>query len=104
VATDLTVANTIFEQLGGVQFSAMTGVKKRNCVGSNDSLSCPLPHRHFFYVQLLPSDTYRVEYGKMTPNHERKVLVETTDVYCDELRGLFERVTGLRTSLSAVFA
>ena len=29
--TDLIVANTIFEQLGGGQFSAMTGVKKKNC-------------------------------------------------------------------------
>ena len=41
MATDLTVANTILQQLGGNKFRVMTGAK--NFVGSNDALTFRLP-------------------------------------------------------------
>ena len=97
-ATDLTVARTILEQLGGQRFVAMTGARK--FIGAANSLSFRLPRAsqgiNVVRVILTPADTYDVEFlrvraGEVTP-------VETCDgVYCDQLQDIFQGATGLAT-------
>lgn len=97
--TDMTVANTILDQLGGARFRAMTGA--HTFVGDARSLSMQLPGGTRVRVTLLPSDLYRVERFKLrgvdVVNHE---VVE--DVYADKLRATFEDLTKLRTSLGTL--
>ncbi len=53
-------------------------------------------------VTLEPSDTYKVEFLKVTGTYyERKcsTVYETEDIYCDMLKGLVEQKTGLYLSL-----
>lgn len=94
MATDLTVANTILEQLGG------TGILKLMCgcsgfVGDTDSVSFKVGKNAkgviACRIQLLPSDTYKVTFYGRT----YAVKSEHTDVYVDVLRELFERETGM---------
>lgn len=104
--TNMTVAKTILEQLGGNRFIAMTGA--RNFVGSNNSLSFRLPGAGGFCkdsinvvkITLTAMDDYivealRVRGSKVTPVAYRE------GIYCDTLRPTFEALTGLRTSLTA---
>jgi len=102
--TDMTVANTILQQLGGRQFIAMTG--SYNFLGTANSLSFKLRRNKAnasgMRITLLPSDTYRVEFYRIR-NMEAITLEEHVydDVYCDMLQDIFESVTGLYTSLFA---
>ena len=108
MATDMTVATEILRQLGGRQFQVMTGAK--NFVGDEDRLGFALPGRPGFVrnginhvtVILEPSDTYRVMFRRIRGRNLTTVS-EHSDIYNDQLRGLFEDVTGLRTSLTAVY-
>jgi hypothetical protein len=98
--TDLTVANTILQQLGGPRFTAMTGAK--NYVGGERSLSFRLPKANRgingVYITSEPSDTYKIEFIRVQKT-ERKVVETCEDVYCDSLQEVFTRVTGLYTRL-----
>jgi hypothetical protein len=103
--TNLTVANTILEQLGGRRFIAMTG--SWSFTGDTNSLSFrlgknPKGHR-FCKVVLDESDTYTVDFfnidirkpvGEMITK-----LSRVCGVYADGLRQTFEIQTGLLTSL-----
>lgn len=96
------VANTILEQLGGGRFIAMTGAK--NFVGSSDALMFSMPKAkdgiNKIRVTLTPADTYTVEgykIGRSALGFELKAQAE--GVYCDNLRSVFESMTGFRTSL-----
>lgn len=105
MTTDLTVGNTILEQLGGRRFIAMTGAN--SFTGRNDGLSFRLPSNskdgaNVVQITLTPLDTYTFETFslrrvkgalKLTP----KSKVE--DVYCDTLQAVFTSVTGLYTRL-----
>lgn len=100
-ATDMTVARTILEQLGGRHFIAMTGSK--NFLGGKDTLTFKLGSGALsgithVRITLTPLDTYTMEFLRC---HKFSVaLVETmTDVYCDTLQEVFSRVTGLYTEL-----
>ena len=101
-ATDLTVAQTILGQLGGNRFARMTGA--RNFVGSSVGLSFKLPRGsahcgiNCVSVVLKPNDTYTVQFLK-TNGPNVRVVQEREMVYCDQLEGLFTRVTGLFTRL-----
>ena len=102
--TNMEIANTILAQLGGRQFTSMTGAK--NLVATQSGLHFKLPLGlaakgiTSVLVVLDPSDTYTV-----TVHNVRGTAVASYDnTYCDQLRGLFEEVTGLRTSLTAVYA
>ena len=105
--SDLTVAKTILNQLGGNRFIVMTGA--RNLVGSDDSLSFRLPGGGGFCkngincvkITLNGSDLYDVKYMR-TRGAKVKVIEEVNDLYFDNLTDSFERVTGLRTSLGCV--
>lgn len=100
----MNVAKTILEQLGGGRFALMTGAK--NFVGTPDSLIFRLPGAGGFtkaginkvVVTLMPSDTYKVDFYRMRKGVS-KLIDSADDVYCDMLREVFERATGLRTNL-----
>jgi hypothetical protein len=98
--TDLTVANTILQQLGGNRFRVMTGAK--NFIGGKTSLSFRLPKANRgingVYINLEPSDTYKVEFVRVQKS-QRKVVETCEDVYCDSLQDVFTSVTGLHTRL-----
>lgn len=110
--SDLTVAHTILEQLGGRQFLALTGCK--NLVGGDRSLSMRLSKNkskaNRMTVTLEPDDTYTVEFVHETMPRLDKATFEYVDgkrevkllregVYCDMLQDLFEEATGLYVTL-----
>lgn len=104
--TDMTVANTILEQLGKNRFIAMTGAK--NFVGSDDALSFKLPSNfakggiNAVRIRLDTSrDTYEVTFSKIRGTKVTQVST-FNDVYADSLRSLFTSETGLDTSLGSV--
>ena len=100
--TNLTVANTILEQLGGRRFIAMTGAK--HLAGAANSLSFQLPSRfatdgiNAVRVTLDPSDTYTVKFFKCWGT-KIKELGEVSDVYAADLRRVFTERTGLDCTL-----
>jgi len=104
--TDLTVANTILEQLGGRRFLAMTGAK--NLSGTDDSLVFALPRnpRHVTHVRvrLDPSDTYTVTFWKLGLGHKNsmEIIGEESNVYDDNLQTVFTAGTGLYTTLGTM--
>ena len=98
--TNLQVANTILQQLGGRRFLAMTGA--HNLVATNDSLSMKLRRNkskaNYLKIELDVTDTYTMKFiqfraGKTT------VLKEHDGVYFDMLQGLFTDFTGMYTKL-----
>lgn len=107
--TNNTVAKTILEQLGGNQFRSMTGA--RDFVSSDKSLwmklgsgaKCDGKTVTHFRVDLEANDTYTLRFSFLrgTTTKELKVV---TDVYAEDLRCFFEQNTGMRTSLTQVFA
>ena len=94
--TDMTVANTILQQLGGRQFLAMTGAKK--LVGSETSLRFRLPRlsgalANFVVVTLTPEDLYKVDFYKGSVKNPK--LVKSVDgVFCGDLITTGEEHTG----------
>lgn len=96
--SDMTVANTILQQLGGGRFVMMTGAK--NFIGNESSLTFKVGRNEkgvtHFRITLMPSDTYKLEALKV-----RKLTVKTAeeadDIYCDMLQEVFTRMTGLYT-------
>jgi hypothetical protein len=100
------VAAEILSQLGGSKFIAMTGANSL-CSGK-DTLTFRIPNAKngikSVVITLDPSDTYTVKFYK--PGYFRKGewvaekwVAEHSDVYCDQLREIFETETGLLTSL-----
>ena len=98
--SDLTVAKTILEQLGGNKFRVMVGAK--NLVGSENSLSFKFMHNSskstICRVTLTPMDVYEVEFSHIR-NYDKIVDKTFDNVYNDSLVEIFEDYTGLHTSL-----
>jgi hypothetical protein len=100
--SNLQVANTILEQLGGRRLMAMTGAK--NFIGSEDALSFRLPSNfakdgiNAVRVQLMADDTYTVCFSKVRGTAVKVVSIDHM-VYCDMLQDLFMSKTGLATRL-----
>lgn len=98
--TDMTIAKTILEQLGGNKFVAMTGARKLTArenalsfqIGRNASKA------NYIKITLTPSDTYTISFNQLHKS-EIKELKKVEGVYCDQLQGLFTETTGLYTSL-----
>lgn len=105
--TDMTVAKTILEQLGGRKFTVMTGAK--NYIGDANSLTFRLPGAGGFCkdginvvkVTLDPSDTYTVVFSRLR-GAKLTVVSQSSDVYADVLQDVFTRATGLATSLGTM--
>lgn len=92
------VAGTIINQLGGRQFVAMTGAK-----GYHDKDSVVIKFKgsriaNYVTITLNVMDTYDVKFSKIQGVNIKTVKV-LEGIYNDQLRPLFEEVTGLRTSL-----
>lgn len=112
----MTVAETIYQQLGGGRFTAMTGAKNfvalenglRFRIGRNASKA------NMVEIKLNGLDLYDIEFIKHTPYSFKisrdgqsfketpesfKTVAQFEDYYGDMLQGCFERVTGMYTSL-----
>ena len=100
----MSVAGIILSQLGGNKFCAMTGAK--NFVSGENSLSFALPKMSgvkvnrvrviLVRVVLAIDDTYTVSFFNIRAVNAEPVSTHA-GVYCEDLRGVFERETGLRT-------
>jgi hypothetical protein len=105
--SDMTVAKTILEQLGGRKFIVMTGAK--NFVGTDNSLTFRLPGARGFckdninsvQVTLDPNDTYTVTFARVRGG-DVKVISMFRDIYCEQLRETFTEQTGLLTSMGTM--
>jgi hypothetical protein len=103
---DVTVANTILDQLGGANvLSAMLGA--RNFVAYRKGLMFSLPpgfaRNSIRKVEIVldPSDTYTIQFYKPTKGipTDYEVVKRVDMIYADQLVEIFERETGLRVKL-----
>lgn len=101
------VAETMYRQLGGGKFKAMTGAY--NFVfGDEDGnvfLQCRFKgSRKANYMKVVynyGADTYRMIFKKLgrAPKYKVTEVADHNGVYCDMLQPIFEEVTGLYTHL-----
>ena len=107
--TNLTIANTILEQLGGNKFVAMTGAYNfiplesglRMNLRKNSSVANRLE------ITLEPWDTYTMKFyrysvHRLTMEESVKITAEYEDVYFDQLQEFFTQATGMYTSLGTL--
>jgi MoaA/NifB/PqqE/SkfB family radical SAM enzyme len=100
--TNLTVANTILEQLGGNRFRTMTGASA--LVGSNIGLTFKLPSRfanngiNYVRITLDATDTYTVEFVRLRGT-KITIVDSVSNVYADNLQAVFTSATGLAVRL-----
>jgi len=99
------IAQTILAQLGGHKFTVMTGAKSLSS-HPEGALSFRIPGGggfaksgiNYVKVTLTPRDTYTVEFSRIRARQVTRVA-QAEDIYADQLRDVFTRETGLRTSL-----
>lgn len=99
------IARTILAQLGGNVFCSMVGVHKDSSglVAIDHGLRIMFSARakygiNMMTVILTPMDLYTVTFF-MARKDYAKTIEEYEDIYAEDLQRLFERVTGLATSL-----
>lgn len=99
----LIVAQTILEQLGGNKFVVMTGAK--NLSGDEDGLNFKIG-RNKSSANIVRinykkgKDLYQVRFLKWNQKSCEMTEVKVfEDVYCEQLKEIFESITGLATSL-----
>lgn len=103
--TDMTVANTILEQLGGRRFQVMTGAK--HFTGSETGLSFKLPRSkdgaNVVRITLTAMDLYDIETVSVRKSRTKGLTfttkTERDGIYCDQLQEVFTSITGLATRL-----
>jgi hypothetical protein len=97
------IAKNILEQLGGNKFVVMTGAKNFVVIPNGLSFRIPRAGKGIQYVKikLNAMDTYDVEFGKLV-KYEYKLISKYNGIYFDGLRELFEKETGLYTSLGTL--
>ena len=99
--TDMTVAKTILEQLGGNKFRMMTGAK--NFGARDNSLSMRIgrnsSNSNYLKITLNSMDTYDMKFCKLTRKFEEKSVTEYENIYNDMLTDQFTAHTGMYTSL-----
>jgi hypothetical protein len=97
----MTVAQMILSQLGGNRFILMTGSK--DFVGSENSLTFSFPKKNKLNrmkIVLNEWDTYDIEFGLYSPSKfEYEVRVIQKDLYAEALAPMFEKYTGMYTSI-----
>ena len=104
------VIKTIIDQIGGNQTFAMVGAKNISYSNKDNRLTfkfgraprCPANTVVITYNQ--GTDLYDVAFWVITPKKNYQYQELFHGIYADRLRGHFEDVTGLRTSLTKVFA
>ena len=103
---DLDVAQTILAQLGGNRFIAMTGAK--GFIGGSQFLGFQIPKNmsgaNRVTITYAPSrDTYNMSFIKTARSGlDTKEVAKFQEVYADQLRGIFTKVTGMETSLGTM--
>ena len=95
------IAKTIAQQIGGNMFKMMTGAEfmilnERNMDGLMIKFKGSRK-ANTLKILLNWTDTYDLEFGRV--GKEYKVVEKMEGIYFDELQDVFERVTGLYTSL-----
>lgn len=108
----MTVANIIYNQLGGNKFVVMTGSK--NFLDDGNTLRMALARNaskaNRLWITLEADDTYTMRFFRYTaPRYSTKTYTFSDEkitevrtikgVYCDMLQELFTEVTGLYTRL-----
>lgn len=98
--TDLTIANTIRQQIGS---KALCMLGAKNLVGGENFLQFAIRGSrkvNHLVVTLNASDTYTVKALKITQHGLKiKEVSKEKGIYCDMLHASIERQTGLYTSL-----
>ena len=99
--SNMTVAKTILEQLGGNKFAMMTGAK--NFGARDDSLSMRIgrnsSNSNYLKITLNSMDLYDMKFCKLTRKFEEKSVSEYNNIYNDMLQDQFTAHTGMYTSL-----
>lgn len=100
ITTNLNIAKTILEQLGGGRFIMMTGSKSflATTHGLRMRLARNKSKANGCEIVLNASDLYDVSFYSVR-QCEIKAVCKHTDVYCDQLQAIFTDVTGLYTKL-----
>lgn len=103
--SNIQIAETIYEQLsrGRRVLALMTGAKDFVAIDNGTVFSLPARSAkngiNRVRITLLPSDTYKVEFLKYRPRQLDVVPVTVhEDIYCDQLKDIFEKETGLYLS------
>ena len=101
MSTNMTVAKTILSQLGGNKFAAMTGAK--NFVDCGDALAMRIGRNktssNYLKITLNMMDLYDVRFSRVSPMGGERSVTEYNNVYNDSLVDVFEKHTGMYTSL-----
>ena len=94
------IAKTILQQLGGNKFIAMTGAKHLGHTNKGLQMKIGRNSKGITHViiTLKSTDTYDVEFIKIRGT-KRTVAKKLSRIYADQLRDVFTKYTGLRTSL-----
>lgn len=106
------IANTIIAQLGGSKFTAMTGSKNFAAIknGVTMNLARNISGANRLEITLNAGDTYDMRFyrytrGRMnlktftTSPDKIKEIKSYSDIYADQLQGIFTDVTGMDTHL-----
>jgi len=98
--SNLDVAKTILQQLGGRRFMAMTG--STNFLAGPDSPSFKVGRNDsrvtHMRIVLTPADTYEMEAIRIRGT-KRTTLHKSDNIYFDQLQPMFTKWTGMYTSL-----
>lgn len=116
----MSIAQIIYQQLGGNKFSVMTGSKnylQADITETNPNawlrmdLTKNKSKANRLKISLMPDDTYKMEFYSMRKKSWKQLALDggdlfiigneqtIEDVYCDQLQEIFTTVTGLYTSL-----
>ena len=95
-----TTATTIFSQLGGYKFQAMTGSKSFRAgetsltfrIGKNEK------RVNACHIELVADDTYTVSFYRIR-GVQSPIVAAHTGIHADQLRTVFTAATGMYTSL-----
>ena len=99
--SNLTVAKTILEQLGGNKFCMMTGAK--NLAGDENSMSMRIgrnsSNSNYLKITLNSMDLYDMKFAKLTRMGELKSVKEEDKGEKEAMVEVFEKHTGMYTKL-----
>lgn len=93
--TNLTIANTIRDQIRAIDPTALTAYGAKDFVATNNSLQFQvkgLKHRGKVIIELTPLDFYKITFGHI--NHRKMEFVidhEVDGVHCNMLVNVLDR-------------
>ena len=100
------IAQTILNQLGGRRFTAMTGAKNHTAIeeGVQFKIGRNSKAINTVRIQLNWKDLYDVTFSRVSMNRKtfevkNTVKASYTDIYAEDLQEVFEKATGMFTSL-----